>query len=96
MSEASCARLGQLHRFGVLLVERTGPVRAANRASRSGLVLTGLGTLHGTTAMFRISQDRQEPIVDVEFEEDIEPAVRSYKPGRYYVDEIRGHDDPLP
>jgi hypothetical protein len=46
--------------------------------------------------MFRISQDGQDPIADVEFEEDIEPVIRAWKPGRYHVDEIRAHGDPFP
>jgi hypothetical protein len=46
--------------------------------------------------MFRITQDGQEPIADVDFEEDIEPAIRAWKPGRYRVDEIRADGDPFP
>jgi hypothetical protein len=46
--------------------------------------------------VFRISRRGQEPIVDVEFEEDIEPVIRTAKPGRYHVDEIRAHGDPFP
>jgi hypothetical protein len=46
--------------------------------------------------MFRISQDGQEPITDVDFEEDIERVIRAAKPGRYHVGEIRAHGDPFP
>jgi hypothetical protein len=44
--------------------------------------------------MFRISRNGHEPIVDVDTVEDIEPAIRDLKPGRYDVDEISA--DPLP
>ncbi len=44
--------------------------------------------------MFRISQNGQEPIVDVDSIEQIEPVIRSSPPGRYHVDEISA--DPLP
>ena len=44
--------------------------------------------------MFRISQNGRDPIVDVDTVEQIEPAIRSSKPGRYHVDEIAA--DPLP
>jgi hypothetical protein len=44
--------------------------------------------------MYRISRNGQEPIVDVDQVEAIEPAIRSSEPGRYHVDEIRA--DPLP
>jgi hypothetical protein len=33
------------------------------------------------------------PIVDVDNEEDIEPTIRTMKPGRYHIDEITR--DPL-
>jgi hypothetical protein len=46
--------------------------------------------------MFRISQDGREPVVDVDSEEEIETAIRSWKTGRYHVDEIRASDDPFP
>ncbi len=38
--------------------------------------------------MFRFSQNRQEPIVDVEAVEAIEFAIRSSAPVRYRIDEI--------
>jgi hypothetical protein len=41
-----------------------------------------------------ISQNGQEPIIDVAKVEAIEPAIRSSEPGRYHVDEISA--DPLP
>jgi hypothetical protein len=44
--------------------------------------------------MYRISQNGQESIIDVDTVEDIEPALRSNKPGRYHVDEISA--DPMP
>jgi hypothetical protein len=44
--------------------------------------------------MYRISRNGQEPIIDVEQVEAIEPAIRSSEPGRYHVDEISA--DPLP
>jgi hypothetical protein len=44
--------------------------------------------------MFRISRDGQEPVVDVDHVEQLEPAVRSSPPGRYHIDEISA--DPLP
>ena len=44
--------------------------------------------------MFRISQNGQEPIVDVGTVVEIEPAIREFKARRYDVDEIRA--DPLP
>ncbi len=44
--------------------------------------------------MFRISYNCQEPVVDVDSIEQIEPAIASRKPGRYHVDEISA--DPLP
>ena len=45
--------------------------------------------------MYRIiSQNGPEPVIDVDNLEDIEPALRDSKPGRYYVDEIS--TDPLP
>ncbi len=44
--------------------------------------------------MFRISQNGQQPIIDVHQVEAIEPAIRSSEPGRYHVDEISA--DPLP
>jgi hypothetical protein len=44
--------------------------------------------------MFRTSRDGQEPMVDVDQVEAIEPAIRSSEPGRYHVDEISR--DPLP
>ncbi len=44
--------------------------------------------------MYRISQSGQEPIIDVDSAEGIEPAIRSNVPSRYHVNEIiRG---PLP
>jgi len=44
--------------------------------------------------MYRISRNGQEPIIDVDQVEAIEPAIRSSAPGRYHVDEISR--DPLP
>jgi hypothetical protein len=44
--------------------------------------------------MFRISQNGEEPIIDVDTIEDTEPAIRSSEPGRYRIDEISA--DPLP
>ena len=44
--------------------------------------------------MYRISRNGQEPIVDVDQVEAIEPVIRSSEPGRYHVDEISA--DPLP
>jgi hypothetical protein len=38
--------------------------------------------------MLRISRNGQEPIIDVDQVEAIEPAIRSSEPGRYHVDEI--------
>jgi hypothetical protein len=44
--------------------------------------------------MFRTSQNGQEPIIDVDSVDEIEPAIRSSAPGRYHVDQIER--DPLP
>jgi hypothetical protein len=44
--------------------------------------------------MYRISHNGQEPIIDVDQVDAIEPAIRSSEPGRYHVDEISR--DPLP
>ena len=38
--------------------------------------------------MYRISRNEQEPIIDVDQVEAIEPAIRSSEPGRYHGDEI--------
>jgi hypothetical protein len=38
--------------------------------------------------VFRISQAGQEPFIDVDTVDQIEPAIRSCAPGRYHVDEI--------
>ncbi len=38
--------------------------------------------------MFRISQNGQERIVDVDSIEQIERAIQSSPPGRYHIDEI--------
>ncbi len=38
--------------------------------------------------MYRISQNGQEPIVDVDTVDQLEPAIRASEPGRYHVDEI--------
>jgi hypothetical protein len=38
--------------------------------------------------MYRINRNEQDPIVDVNTAEEIEPAVRRVAPGRYYIDEI--------
>ena len=45
-------------------------------------------------AMYRIPRAGQDPIVDVDQVEAIEPAIRSSIPGRYHVDEISA--DPMP
>jgi hypothetical protein len=44
--------------------------------------------------MFRISQNGQEPVVDVDTVERIEPAIRSRPPRRHHIDQIQR--DPLP
>ena len=44
--------------------------------------------------MFRISRNGQEPVVDVDKLEQLEPAIRSSKPGRDLIDQIER--DPLP
>ncbi len=44
--------------------------------------------------MYRISRKGQEPIIDVDQVEAIEPAIRSSKPGRFHVDQLER--DPLP
>ena len=44
--------------------------------------------------MYRISRDGQEPIIDVDTVDQLEPAIRASKPGRYHVDQIER--DPLP
>ena len=44
--------------------------------------------------MFRISQNGQEPIVDVDTLDQLEPAIRSSEPGQYRVDLIER--EPLP
>jgi hypothetical protein len=44
--------------------------------------------------VFRISQNGQETIVDVDTLDHLEPAIRSSKPGCYHMDEISA--DPLP
>ena len=41
--------------------------------------------------MYRISRNGQEPIVDVDTVDDIEPAIRDFEAGRYDVDEISAH-----
>jgi hypothetical protein len=38
--------------------------------------------------VYRISRNGQEPIIDIDTLEAIEPAIRSSYPGRYHVDEI--------
>jgi hypothetical protein len=45
-------------------------------------------------AQFRISQSGQEPVVDVNTQQQVEPTIRSSEPGRNHVDEISA--DPLP
>jgi hypothetical protein len=42
----------------------------------------------GTIAMFRISRNGYNPILVVDRVADIQPAIRSLEPGRYYIDEI--------
>ncbi len=44
--------------------------------------------------MLRISQNGQEPIVDVDTLDQLEPAIRSSEPGRYHIDQIER--SPLP
>jgi hypothetical protein len=44
--------------------------------------------------MYRISQSGQEPILDVDTVDQLEPAIRASELGRYHVDEIGA--DPLP
>jgi hypothetical protein len=41
--------------------------------------------------MYRISSAGQEPIVDVDTVHDIEPEIRSSKPGRDHVDQIEAY-----
>jgi hypothetical protein len=43
--------------------------------------------------MYRISPSGQQPIIDFDQVEAIEPAIRSSEPGRYHTDEIGA--DPL-
>jgi hypothetical protein len=50
--------------------------------------LAGLLSEHAWTSIYRINRNGQEPIVDVDHAEEIEPAIRSNKPGRHLVDEI--------
>ncbi len=45
--------------------------------------------------MFRISHNGQEPIVDVDSIEQIEPAIQSSPQGRYHVDEISAQSSAL-
>jgi hypothetical protein len=44
--------------------------------------------------MFRISRNGQEPVIDVDQVDAIEPTIRSSAPGRYRMDEFSC--DPLP
>jgi hypothetical protein len=44
--------------------------------------------------MFRISRDDQEPIVDVDTVEAIEPVIRLLKPGRWHIDELPANPFP--
>jgi hypothetical protein len=44
--------------------------------------------------MYRISRNGQEPTIDVDHVDGIEPAIRSSVAGRYHVDELSA--DPLP
>jgi hypothetical protein len=46
--------------------------------------------------MFRISRHGQEPVVDVDTLEQIEPVIRAAEPGRYLIDEIRPSYDRFP
>jgi hypothetical protein len=46
--------------------------------------------------MFRISLNGQEPVVDVDTLEQIEPVIRAAESGRYQVDEIRASNDRFP
>jgi hypothetical protein len=43
--------------------------------------------------MYRIRRNGQEPVVDVDTIEQIQPAIRAGKPGRWHIDEIAA--DPL-
>ena len=38
--------------------------------------------------MFRISRNGQEPIVNADTVEEIEPVIRASEPGCYHVDEL--------
>jgi hypothetical protein len=54
-------------------------------------------TQHSSTvdlSMCRIRRNGQEPIVDVDTLDQLEPAIRSSEPGRYHVDQLER--DPLP
>jgi hypothetical protein len=44
--------------------------------------------------MYRISRNGYKPVTDVDTLHQLEPAIRSSKPGRYHVDQIER--DPLP
>jgi hypothetical protein len=50
--------------------------------------------LPSKSCMSRISRAGQEPIVDVDQVEGIEPAIEASEPGRYHVDQIER--EPLP
>ena len=51
-------------------------------------------SVSGERPMYRISRNGQEPVVDADQVEAIEPVMRSSNPGRYHVDTISA--DPLP
>jgi hypothetical protein len=44
--------------------------------------------------MYRASHNGQEPVLDADTLDELEPAVRSSKPGKYHVDQIER--EPLP
>ena len=44
--------------------------------------------------MYRTGQNGQEPIIDVDTIDDVEPAIRDLQAGRYDADGISA--DPLP
>jgi hypothetical protein len=50
--------------------------------------------LSGEQPKYRTSRNGQEPFIDVDTVEAIEPAIRSSEPARYHVDEISA--DSLP
>jgi hypothetical protein len=65
-----------------------------NPASPSVLDLKGTARALSEATMFRISQNGHEPVIDVSLVDQVEPALRAAKAGRYHLDEISA--DPLP